>query len=65
MDTLNLLFYSSLDALSRFTLGLEAMCLIHMADVLQYSAFASPPATPSIVHDVPTKPASATEWHVG
>jgi len=28
-----------LDALSWFTLGLEAMCLIHMADVLQYSGF--------------------------
>lgn len=39
LDTLNLLFNSSLDGLSRFTLGLEAMCLIHMADVLRYSAF--------------------------
>lgn len=39
LDTLNLLFNSSLDGLYRFTLGVEAMCLIHMADVLQYSAF--------------------------
>jgi hypothetical protein len=39
LDTLNLLFNTSLDALIRFTLGLEAMCLIHMADVLRYSAF--------------------------
>jgi len=39
LDTLNMLFNDTLHGLSQFSLGLEAMCLIHKADVLQYSAF--------------------------
>ena len=39
LDTLNLLFSDGLGAPSRFTLELEAMCLIHMADVFRFSDF--------------------------